>query len=259
MPRGSLVGIGFAAGVVLVCDLAVVGVHLLDDHTALVTDRTVVTVIEDEGTGTVVPRAGQAFVTGTALQVTADGAQVKLATPLTLTALVRGGGGATIEGALVGGKRVDISWDGGTPLPISGSGGLDLGPTLVEVSTDGLVYHLEDTPRQFLPGTYTLGTAVAVGSGSGLAEPREGVRFTADARTVIAPKGKVVVRLGSRAVELTGPGKVKMAGTMKVQFPDRTTDATAVDLVQGPYKVTLEPAAGGLRVDAVLQGQVAAR
>src|SRR4051794_4563165 len=70
------------------------------------------------------PAAGQAFVKGTITKLTAEGAQgAPLATPFTLAAVERGVGKATIENALVDGKRTSIAWGGGTPLPITGTDG----------------------------------------------------------------------------------------------------------------------------------------
>ena len=246
----------FAIILVFVCDLAVVAVHLLDSNTSLVRGG--------GGSGgepsgpTVVPREGQAFVTGTVEKLSADGAQIQLSAPFTITAVERGAGRATIENAMVGGQRVTISWDGGTPLPVSGEGGIDLGATHVEVDSTGAAYSVDGAARQILPGTYSLGTSVAVGTG-GLAAPRDGVRFTADSRTVLSSQGNVVIRRDSQRVELTGPGKVGMNGDLEVQFPTRRVDARSVNFGDGPFQITLEPASGGLRVDAVLQGDVQTR
>ncbi|HWC12004.1 MAG TPA: hypothetical protein VG455_12360, partial [Acidimicrobiales bacterium] len=78
----------------------------------------------------VVPGPGQAFVTGTVESFRAQDAVARapLATPLTLSALERGAGSATIENVSVGGRSSTISWSSGTPLPITGRGGLARGP-----------------------------------------------------------------------------------------------------------------------------------
>lgn len=256
MERGFAVGTAFGIILVLVCDLAILGVHLLDNTTSLVNDRNGGPAASAEPT--VVPREGQAFVKGTVERFSADGAQVRLTTPFAITAVQRGAGRAVIENALVNGQRVTISWDGGTPLPISGEGGLDLGATHVEVDDSGPAYSVDGAVRQFLAGTYALGTSVAVGTG-GLATPRDGVRFTADSRTVLSSQGNVVVKLDPRRVQLTGPGKLGISGDLEVQYPDRTDDARSVNFGEGPFEVTLEPSSGRLRVDAVLQGDVQAR
>ena len=258
MQRGYAAALAFAIILVFVCDVAVVGVHLLDDHTSLVSRRGPGQSDDGAAETTLVPRAGQVFVTGTVEKFSADGAQLKLTSPFTITAVERGVGRATIENALISGRRQTISWDGGTPLPISGGAGLDVGATHVEIDGNGPVYSLDGAARQFMPGTYSLGTAVAVGSG-GLATPREGVQFTADAQTVLSSRGNVVVKLQPQKVVLTGPGKLGMNGRLKVQYPDRSRDVRSLNFGDGPFEVTLEPASGGLRVDAVLQGDVQVR
>ena len=256
MERGFTVGVAFAIVLVLVCDLAVLGVHLLDANTSLVRGEGGSSAEPAEPE--VVPREGQAFVRGTVEKLSADGAQIQLRSPFTITAVERGAGRATIENALVGGQRVTISWDGGTPLPITGDGGIDLGATHVEVDGSGAAYSVDGAPRQFLPGTYSLGTSVAVG-GRGLATPRDGVQFTADSRTVLTSSGNVVVRRDSQRIELKGPGKVGMSGDLEVRFPDRKTDARSVNFGEGPFEITIEPDSGKLRIDALLQGDVQAR
>jgi hypothetical protein len=249
--------LAFVIALVLLCDLAVVVVHALDANTTLVTggrgqaSRTESTEVE------VVPGPGQAFVTGTIDKLAVDGAQVPpLPTPLTITAVERGRGKLAIEKALVGGRRVTITWDGGTPLPVSGNGGIDLGTTHVDADGESLVYSLGGAPRTFVPGTYTLGSTVAVGTGAGLAAPRDGVQFTADKDTVLAPTGDVVVRLAAQKVDLVGPGKLQVTGELKVRFPDRRQDASTVTFGAGPYRVSLDPGNGGVTIDAILQGSV---
>ena len=251
------VGLAFLIGLVLLSDLAVVTVHVLNDHTSLVTAKGGSSRSSAVDTETkVVPSAGQEFVTGDLDHVTADNAQVQpLMAPFTVTAAERGVGRVTIEKALMGDRRVTITWDSGTPLPISGSGGLDLGAAHVEVDKDGPVFSLDGAARTFLPGSYTLGTSVAVGTG-GLATPRDGVQFTADQQTTLQSKGNVVVHLDARKIDLLGPGKVTMNGKLKVQYPDKTVDATTVSFADGPYRVTVDPGANGVKVDSILQGPV---
>ena len=251
--------LAFLVGLVFVCDLAVVGVHLLDDHTSLISNRTPSArgTSSSDTSETVVPGPGQAFVTGEADRVAADNAQTQpVMSPFTITAVERGVGRLTIDKALVGDRRVTISWDGGTPLPVSGSGGLDVGVTHVEVDDKGPVYSLDGAGRPFLPGTYSLATTVAVGSGGGLSTPQEGVQFTADRQTVLSSRGNVVIRLDPQKVDLLGPGKLAMTGKLRVQFPKRKTNASSVTFAEGPYRVTVDPADGRVRVDAVLQGRV---
>ncbi len=254
MPRSLAPVVAFFAALVLACDVAVVTIHLLDDNTTLIAGKRHTTITETTEVQ-VVPAAGQAFVTGALDTLAADNAQIEaLPTPLTIRG-ERGVARVTIEKALMGGKRVTINWDGGTPMPISGAGGLDFGTTHVEVSGDGIVYSLDGAARTFVAGTYSIGASVAVGT-SGVATPRDGVSFTADGQTVLVSKGNPTVKVDLKKIDLLGPGKLKARGKLKVQFPDRSVNATSITFGEGPYRVTVDPAASGLKVDAILQGPV---
>ncbi len=207
-----------------------------------------------------VPGPGQEFVTGDVVHFVADDAQSSqpLATPFTLSAAERGEASATIENALVDGRRSTISWPSGTPLPITGAGGLDLGPVHVEVGPPGVVWNLDGGVRTFIPGDYEAGASVAVGTG-GIATPRESVDFHADERTVLTSRGGVTVHIDPQTLELTGPGKISVSGTLKVQAPDSTRQSAAVTFGPGPFKITLTPGGGtGVRVNGVLQGKATA-
>lgn len=202
-----------------------------------------------------VPGPGQVFVTGDVTRFVADDAQLAtpLASPLTLTATERGVGGATIDNAVVGGKRSTISWGAGTPLPITGTGGLDLGPVHVEAGSAGITWTLDGRPRPFVPGVYHAGAPVAVGT-VGIATSRDAVDFTADAQTVLTSRRGVVVYLDLRPIQLTGPGHVSVSGRLRVQTPDTTRPVANVAFGPGPFKVTLIPGAGGVAITSVLQG-----
>ena len=259
------VALGFLIGLVLVCDLAVVGVHVLNDHTSLVAGRAASAGSGPDGSGSagsgpkVVPGQGQAFVTGDLDHVVADGAQVQpVPSPFTITALERGQGRVAIEKALVGDRRVTITWDSGTPLPVSGQGGLDLGATHVEISKDGPVLFLDGAPRTFLPGSYSLGATVAVGTG-GLATPQDGVDFKADDQTTLQSSGDVVIHLDAQNLVLQGPGKVTMNGHFKVQYPKKSVTASTIDFAEAPYRITVDTSGSGVHVDAILQGPVVAK
>ena len=206
-----------------------------------------------------VPGPGQEFVTGDVTNFVAEDAQVAqpLATPFTLTATERGEGSVTIENALIGGTRSTISWSSGTPLPISGGGGLDLGPVHVEVDASGVTWGLDGSILTFVPGEYTAGAPVAVGS-AGLASTRDSVSFQADAQTVLTSRGGVVVEADPQPLELTGPGKISVSGNLQVQTPDSTRKAGAVTFGPGPFEVTLTPGASGVTMKSVLQGDVTA-
>jgi hypothetical protein len=202
------------------------------------------------------PAAGQVFVKGTVTKLTAEGAQAPpLAAPFTLTALERGVGKATIENALVDGKRTSIAWGGGTPLPLTGDGGtIDLSGAKVEVDATGAAtWTIDGAARALKPGIYRAGASVAVGVG-GLATPRDAVAFTADARTILSTRGGVVVKVAAAPLELTGPGKVSATGQLQIRDQTSRTAAAGFQFGEGPYTVKLKPVPGGLDIDSVLQG-----
>ncbi|HEX2193167.1 MAG TPA: hypothetical protein VHH09_08230 [Acidimicrobiales bacterium] len=209
------------------------------------------------GGDAVVPGPGQTFVTGAIERFQAEDAvaPTPLGTPFTLSALERGAGGATIENALVGGRRSTISWGTGTPLPISGGGGLDLGPVAVEVDAGGVTWRLDGAARTFVPGAYRAGAPVAVGS-AGLAAPREAVDFQAGPDTVFSSHGGVVARLDRRPVQLEGPGKISVSGRLEVRTAKGVRAATTVNFGPGPFTATLSPTASGYTIESVLQGPV---
>ncbi len=249
----------FAALVVSVAALAI-GIRVTADHTTALDEFKggPARVSASETTTTVpsgpAPAPGQAFVNGTVETLTAEGAQgAALVAPFTLTAVERGAGKATIENALVDGRRTSIAWGGGTPLPITGNGGIDLGGTKVVVDPTGATYTVDGAPRALAPGTYRAGASVAVGVG-GLATPRDSVSFTADARTLINAQGAVVVKVAPTRIELTGPGRVTARGQLQVRDPTSTKPAGGIQFGEGPYTVTVTPGPARLELDAVLQG-----
>ena len=208
---------------------------------------------------TYVPGPGQLFVTGDVSRLVAEDALIKESfnSPFTLTAVERGAGNATISNALVGGKRSTISWATGTPLPITGSGGLEVGPVHVEVDArGGLSISLDGAARPFRPGSYRANAPVAVGSG-GIAASRDGVDFTADTQTTLTTRG-VVVRRDPARVELEGPGKVSVSGRLQVQTPEGKRPAGTVTFGPGPFQITLQPRGDRVTIESLLQGQFTA-
>jgi len=206
----------------------------------------------------VVPAAGQSLVSGTLTAFSSDDAVAQpIHTPFTVNAVERGARNhATIEGAIIGGARRTIYWDAGTPLPISGGGALDLGPAHVDVGPTGVTWVLGGAARAFAPGRYHVGSPIAIGTG-GLATPHdEGTDFTADEHTVLTTTPGVVLHLDAPAIELDGPGSLKMSG----QFTLRTTGGqrTATSIVFGPgaFRIVFKPVPGGLQATATLQGPV---
>ena len=204
------------------------------------------------------PGPGQVFVRGTVDKLAVEGAQGApsiIAAPFTLTALERGTGRATIENALVSGRRTSIVWGGGTPLPITGTGGsIDLGGSKVEVDASGAAtWTVDGSARVLKPGTYRAGAPVAVGA-TGVGTPRDAVDFTADAQTVISAQRGVVVKVPAGPLEVKGPGKVAATGQLQVRDQTTRTPAAGFQFGDGPYTVKLTPAGGRLELDAVLQG-----
>ncbi len=200
------------------------------------------------------PAPGQVFLKGTVERLSVERAQAgPIAAPFTLLAVERGVGKATIENALVDGKRTTIAWGGGTPLPITGDGGsIDLNGTKVEVDPTGSTWTV-DGARSLKPGAYRAGASVAVGIG-GLATPRDAVAFTADSRTIVNAQSGVVVKVAPARQELNGPGRVVGTGQFQVRDPTSRTPAARFQFGEGPYTITLNPANGRLEIDAVLQG-----
>ena len=203
------------------------------------------------------PAPGQVFVKGTVDKLTAEGAQGPpsvIAAPFTLTALDRGVGRATIENALVSGRRTSIVWGGGTPLPITGTGGsVDLGGSKVEVDASGATWTLDGSARALKPGIYRAGAPVAVGA-TGVATPRDSVDFTADSRTVISAQRGVVVKVAAAPLEVAGPGRVSATGQLRVRDERTLSPVAGFQFGEGEYTVKLNPVAGRVELDAVLQG-----
>ncbi|MGH9149986.1 MAG: hypothetical protein ACRD0F_06555, partial [Acidimicrobiales bacterium] len=111
-----------------------------------------------EGEARVVPGPGQAFLTGTAATLEAEGVlKTPVTAPFTLTASARGLSAGTITNALSGGRRVTIAWDGGQPLALAGppGGALDLaGPARVIVEAKGARVELDAGGRRLTAGEW---------------------------------------------------------------------------------------------------------
>ena len=208
----------------------------------------------------VVPAPGQTLVTGTIQSFSADGAVADLIpTPFTINAVERGAvRRATVEAAIVNGARKTIYWDAGQPLPVSGGGGLDLGPAHVDADARGVTWSITGTSG-FKPGHYRFESSVAVGS-AGLPTPSDsGVAFDADSHTVLTASDGVVVHFDSPALKVDGPGTLRMTGTFTLKTASGTKPATTLAMASGPFKVTLTPGPGGVAVTATLQGPVTSK
>lgn len=242
---------------VLACDLAVVAVRAGTAGGARTPANhpgTAPAAAGGDGT-TPAPAPGQARVSGRVVSLAAEAEQVgAIPTPFTIEA-PRGIGGAKITGVLVGGKRVTVVWDAGRPLDLSGGAGtgLDLGPAHLEVEGGVLTLALDGAARSLLPGTYRTRAPVAYGA-AGLAAPSDGLAFLADGRSAITTTGGARVRVPARPLDLVGPGRISARGELRVETGAGTTRATTIVFGPGPFVVRLRPAAGGIDLDATLQG-----
>ena len=205
----------------------------------------------------IVPAAGQTQLTGTIQSFSADGAVADLIpTPFTINYVERGAQrNATVEAALVNGQRKTIYWYAGQPLPVSGAGGLDLGPAHVDADAHGVTWLLTGT-SSFKPGHYRFGSSVAVGS-AGLPTPQDnGIDFNADEHTVLTATAGVVIHFDSPALKVEGPGTLRLTGALTLRTPSGTRVATSLSMASGPFEVTLTPSGGGVTVAATLEGAV---
>lgn len=210
----------------------------------------------------VVPAAGQTLVTGTLQSFSADGAVTDpLPTPFVINYVERGAQrNATVEGALINGKRQTIYWYAGQPLPVSGDGGaLDVSPTHVDADAHGVTWQLSGAAHAFKPGRYRFGSSVAVGGG-GLSTPEDnGVTFDADDHTGLTTTEGIFIHFDSPALKVDGPGTVRMTGNFTLRTTSGTRPATSLTMADGPFEVRLAPGAGGVVVTATLQAPVTAK
>lgn len=206
-------------------------------------------------------RPDQVELTGTVTQVVADRAvSDPLPTPFTVEATERGVSRAQIVNAVVNKRKTIVHWDGGRPLPLTGSGKIDLGLAAVKVQRDGIVWSLEGAPRQLRPGSYRVGTTVAVGA-SGIATPRDGVVFDgSDGTAIQVSKGGAFIKQPPRALQLEAgeAGSVTFAGDLTVRTNERTGKLASVRFGPGLFDIKLTPQPGGYRIEALLQGPLQA-
>lgn len=209
----------------------------------------------------IVPGDGQAFVTGTLQTIVGDDVQApKIPPPFTLTVADRGGGTkAEITGGTVNGKATAVLWDGGRPLPIRGTGALDLGPAHVEIQPTKITWSLDGRLRALDPGTYQLEAAVALGS-TGLAVPAESATVVVGSAPAALHTFKgVTLTLPVAPLTLDGPGRLTLTGDLRVQTPTSTRPAHTVTFGPGPFELQISPTQGGWHIDKiVLQGQFTA-
>ena len=212
-------------------------------------------------TAPTIPAAGQTLVTGRVTMLTAEdavGALLRL--PLRITVAERGRGDVTIVGVTVAGQPEQIVWLAGQPLPLSGTGSVDLGPALVTADAGGIVWHLDHGQRVLTPGHYTAGAPVAVGEG-GLADARDTVSFDADAGggAGFISNGDAQVRLPVGPLTLGGPGRVHLSGDLQLTTATGPTRrAATLAFGPGPFEIALQPSATGYTIEARFQGNLTA-
>jgi hypothetical protein len=193
---------------------------------------------------------GQAIVRGTLTSL--HGTDVlgpTLPLPLVLQT-----GRATIRGALTGDGRATLAWDGGRPLRLEGEGGVDLGPTTVDVDARGrAVWPLVGVHR-LVRGRYVLIGSVALGTG-GLARPRDQVDFLTDGATTLEAASGMTVPTAAGTLHLDGPGSVVLDGAFTVETRAGRRAASHLEFGPGPLTIDLTPQPDGtLALRATLQG-----
>lgn len=207
----------------------------------------------------VVLRPGQSELTGTLTRLVArDAAADPIPAPFTIHPGQVGVTRAVIGNAIVDRRPSTISWDGGRPLPITGTGALELGSAQLTADGSGLAWALEGAPRALRPGNYRANFTVAVGS-SGIAGVREGANFTATGDTAIeVTKGGAFVRLPAQPVRVKAATTTTamLEGAFTVRTPEGSRPASSITLGPGLYDITLTPGPGGYTVKALLQGPV---
>jgi hypothetical protein len=201
-----------------------------------------------------VPRPGQALIAGTVDSLTADNAEAPpLALPLTITIPNRGQGGATFRDVQVDGRPVAISWYGGQPLPVSGTGSLDLAGAPLTLDASGPTWSLDGAARGLTPGRYFIGAPVAVGAG-GLGTATDSVSFDAGPASTVETTGAARVHQAPARLHVEGPGSLTLHGRLALRTPTQTRSVVGLRFGQGDYQLDLSPIAGGYQVEGILQG-----
>ena len=121
-----------------------------------------------------------------------------------------------------------------------------------------VVWTLDDAARDFLPGSYTLGSSVAIGA-DGLARPVDGATFVAGEGTTLSTSGNAVITEDARAVRLEGTNSLLVIeGNLTLAGSDGERKVRRVNFGPGKYEITLTPVDGGYTVLARLEGRVMA-
>lgn len=227
-------------------------------------DRVVTT--DDDGVGLAdggdpVLRPDQARITGTATAVIGDDVDGgPIPTPFTLTIKTpKSRRAAVIDPVVVSKKSSTVVWDGGRPLPLTAvgatAGAIDIGPAHVEIRGTTISWFTDGAPRLLLPATYRAGATVAVGT-AGLGRPVDGARFEATDATTIETFDGVAVTLPLGPTKLTGPGKLRLEGDLRVDTSTGSRAARSVAFGPGAFELDLAPVDGGLQITALLQGPI---
>lgn len=196
----------------------------------------------------VVPGPGQVRVRGIVTAVHIEGAVLDprdVPVPVTVLSDRGFGNGGELTGVEVDGEASSIVWDGGRPLVLSSGEALVLDPVVLDLTPDGLRLTLGGGVHGLTPGTYRLDTPVAVGT-AGIATPRDSVTFTAGPEARFEARGDAALVLGPTGPRrVTGPGSVRLEGTLEVTDAAGARAATshAVDLAA--FDLILTPAPGG--------------
>ncbi|HZN15043.1 MAG TPA: hypothetical protein VFB78_12275 [Acidimicrobiales bacterium] len=199
-------------------------------------------------------------VSGTVTKLLADRAATDpLAPPFTITVPDRGNGGAEIASVTVNDKDVQINWGTGQPLPWSGTGaGLNLNEIKVELDLTSIVWSLDGAARDVLPGTYSLGSSVAVGAG-GLGKPVDKVTFVASEISTLSTRGGARITQSPRTLRLEGKaGTLGLIGQFVLRTPSGDRNVRRLTFGEGTYEVTLSPGPDGFNVTGRLAGKVVA-
>lgn len=206
---------------------------------------------------TIAAQAATVTVSGTVASVHLVGATgPPLPLPLTITIPDRGQGALTIDGLVIQGHPgAQVAWDGGQPLPIAGTGSLALGAATMDAGPAGITWHLDGTPRFFLPGSYTAESSVAVGTG-GLALALDQVGFVVPAggRGRLESDGNAQVHFAPWAINVAGPGLVQLLGSMSVTSPSGSRTVTNLHAGSGAFSLSLTPVTGGYAIRGTLEG-----
>ncbi len=204
----------------------------------------------------VVPRADQTFVTGSLTSLSADNAAAPaLQPPFIISLGTRGQTHADITGVLVAGKNSQIFWYGGQPLPVRGTGTLDLSGAPVAIAAGGITWVLDGPPRSLTAGHFVLGAPVAVGT-TGLAEPHDNVAFDAGAKSTIQTVGNATVHLPPAPIHLAGPGKLTLAGDLGTRTANARRTVKSITFGPGSYSIDLTPSGAGYSINGTIQGPV---